>query len=206
MAIEVAAKVVEIGAKVAEVSAKAAETGKTAIDVAKRVDVTKVITTEQVKGVDISKRVIPKDAGSIQDISGSIKDYISDLRSKSKFADTIPDNCLDPKKIEFQTPDKVEKLRDEFDDSKAKLRKEWEELNHKEWPRYTEQDIKDLNLTDRKPGDRYDAHHIQPLQLGGKNEASNITPMDKKAHSELHSNSGSCKALVDKVVSGRSIA
>ena len=51
----------------------------------------------------------------------------------------------------------------------------------------------------RKAGDNYDAHHIQPLKLGGENVASNITPMDLFKHSEIHSGSGSCTKLLESV-------
>ena len=34
----------------------------------------------------------------------------------------------------------------------------------------------------RKAGGDYDAHHIQPLGMGGKNEASNITPLHANEH------------------------
>ena len=34
----------------------------------------------------------------------------------------------------------------------------------------------------RKAGGDYDAHHIQPLGMNGKNEASNITPLHANEH------------------------
>ncbi len=60
--------------------------------------------------------------------------------------------------------------------------KKWEEANGKEWPRY-ETDVYNHNeKLIRRAGDRYDAHHIHPLSLGGKNEANNITPMSAEKH------------------------
>ena len=55
----------------------------------------------------------------------------------------------------------------------------------------------------RKVGDFLDAHHVQPLELGGKNEASNITPLDLNKHKDIHSKTGSCTRLVEKVVGGQ---
>ena len=34
----------------------------------------------------------------------------------------------------------------------------------------------------RKAGSDYDAHHIQPLGMGGKNEVKNITPLNAEVH------------------------
>ena len=34
----------------------------------------------------------------------------------------------------------------------------------------------------RRSGDRYDAHHIQPLTFGGRNIATNITPLHVLEH------------------------
>lgn len=62
-----AAKAVEVGAKVAETGAevggKVADTGKTAIDISKRIDVSKNIVGDTGKGVDISKRIVPQEVG-----------------------------------------------------------------------------------------------------------------------------------------------
>lgn len=112
-----------------------------------------------------------------KDISEIAKEYINDLKSKSDCPDTIPSDAIDPAKLELQPPEIVAVKREEFDDNKAKLRKEWEELNHQEWPKYKEDVVNDDGKVIRKAGDNYDAHHIQPLQLGGENVASNITPV-----------------------------
>ena len=137
-----------------------------------------------------------------KDISELAKEYIDDLKSKSDCPDTIPSDVIDPAKLELQPPEKVADKREEFDDNKAKLRKEWEELNHQEWPKYKEDVVNDDGKVIRKAGDNYDAHHIQPLQLGGENVASNITPLDVNSHREVHSSTGSCKRLVENVKGG----
>ena len=73
-------------------------------------------------------------------------------------------------------------MRDEFDDLKSGLKKEWEEKNGRPWPKY-EHDVYSANgKLIRKAGSDYDAHHIQPLCLGGKNEVSNITPLRADVH------------------------
>lgn len=137
-----------------------------------------------------------------KDISELAKEYIDELKSKSDCPDTIPSDPIDPAKLELQPPEKVADKREEFDDNKAKLRKEWEELNHREWPKYKEDVVNDDGKVIRKAGDNYDAHHIQPLQLGGENVASNITPLDVNSHREVHSSTGSCKRLVENVKGG----
>lgn len=148
---------------------------------------------------DISIKDVSNKDITNKDISEVANDYIQDLKAKSEFADTIPENALDQTKLELQPQEKVAEKREEFDDNKAKLRKAWEELNHQEWPKYKE-DIKNADgVVIRKAGDNYDAHHIQPLQLGGENVASNITPLDMYSHIDIHSGNGSCTALVEKV-------
>jgi hypothetical protein len=74
-------------------------------------------------------------------------------------------------------------LRTEFEKIKPQLRRQWEPINGREWPRY-EKDVIDPNTgkTLRKAGDCLDCHHIQPLEFGGKNTAENITPIDCLDH------------------------
>lgn len=183
--------------KAAEVVTKISggEKLKHGIDVAKRIDATKEIAKNKDTTIDVTKRIIPKEMS----VDDNLRDYISDLKNKSKFSDTISDKVIDSTKLEVVDTKTVEKLRDEFDDKKKSLIAEWEKKHDTPWPRYTEKEIKDLNITDRKPGDRYDAHHIKPLKGGGTNEVDNITPLDRKSHSEIHSKDGSCKKLVDSL-------
>ena len=137
-----------------------------------------------------------------KDISELTKEYIDDLKSKSDCPDTISYDAIDPAKLELQPPEKVAEKREEFDDNKAKLRKEWEERNNQEWPKYKEDVVNDDGKVIRKVGDNYDAHHIQPLQLGGENVVGNITPLDIYSHREVHSSNGSCQMLVETVKGG----
>ena len=55
-----------------------------------------------------------------------------------------------------------------------------------------------------RKGDRFDAHHLQPLNVGGKNEVSNITPLHAEVHFEhsgVHITDGPCDRMC-KMVGG----
>lgn len=136
------------------------------------------------------------------DVSELVKNYIDDLKAKSDCPDTISSDAIDTTKLEIQPTEKVAEKREEFNDNKAKLRKEWEENNGQEWPRYKEDVVNAEGVVIRKAGNYYDIHHINPLQLGGENVVSNITPLDIKSHMEVHSSTGSCKMMVENVKGG----
>lgn len=111
-----------------------------------------------------------------------LKDYFDDLRSKSDFPESIPKKPFNDSDIEKRTPEENAAAREEFDNKKEDLKREWEKENGREWPKY-EKDVYSSNgRLIRKAGSDYDAHHIQPLSMGGKNEAKNITPL----HAEVH--------------------
>ena len=197
----------EVGAAAVKVSIEAAketakEVGKAvaenSVDIGKRIDAGKKAAEISSAKIDISKRVVPEETNEItgKDIKRAAKEYISDLKGKSEFANTI--NPLDTAKLEVQSPEKVKQLRDEFNNNRNKIRKEWEVLNHKEWPRYTE-DVYRNGVRVAKKGDCYEAHHIQSLKLGGTNDASNITPLDYNNHRDIHSATGSSTRLVKNV-------
>lgn len=122
------------------------------------------------------------DDASESKLEETIKDYFEDLLSKSEFPETLSDTAFDASDMEKLSPEETALMREEFDDVKASLKQQWEEENGQPWPKY-EKDIYSANgKLIRKAGSDYDAHHIQPLGLGGKNEASNITPL----HAEVH--------------------
>ena len=186
----------------AKETAKAAgkEMANKAVDVTKRIDIAAEFKSNGEFKVDITKRLIPNAPEiSIKDIPELAKNYISDLIEKSPFPETLKDKMLDVSKLEPQSPDKVAELREEFDEKKKDLRKDWEKLTGKEWPKYTEDVYNENGVRIRKVGDNFDAHHIQPLELGGSNTAENLTPMDLSKHSSVHAVDGSCKKLVDAV-------
>ena len=198
---EVTAKVVgDVAKETAKETAKEVGkyAGKQTVDITKRLDVSAKAIESKAAGVDITKRIKPEKIG----IEDTAKEYIADLKSKSDFSETIS-NSLDVSKLEKRTPEDNAKMREEFDKKKSNLRSEWEKLNNKEWPRYTEPVYNERGIMIRKAGDCLDAHHVQPLELGGKNEASNITPLDLNKHKDIHSKTGSCTKLVEKVVGGQ---
>ncbi|MFI3243816.1 MAG: HNH endonuclease signature motif containing protein [Akkermansia sp.] len=87
------------------------------------------------------------------------------------------------KKVEPLSTEEIKIGRAEFQSQKEALIKDWESLNQQTWPQYTH-DVYDQKTGTliRTEGSRYDAHHIQPLQLGGKNEASNLIPLSAENH------------------------
>lgn len=106
------------------------------------------------------------------------KEYIDDLKANSEFPELIEDYGSRYEKI---SPEENAEKRSEFNANKEKLILECEKKYSKEWPRYTE-DVYMNGKLQRRAGDRYDAHHINPLSFGGKNEASNLTPISVEKH------------------------
>ena len=116
------------------------------------------------------------------DLEKTLNEYFDDLKSNSECPETIPDRPFESSDLEKISPEENAKMREEFVDKKAELKKEWEEMNGRSWPKY-EQDVYSANgKLIRKAGSDYDAHHIQPLGMGGKNEASNLTPLSAEVH------------------------
>ena len=142
-----------------------------------------------------------------ESIEGLVDAYLDDLKSRSPFPETLADVKLAPKDLRVASPEETKKLRAEFADRnsdgyKNKLIEAWQEKTGKGWPSYKE----DVSITTksgeikvlREAGDRYDAHHIRPLSLGGKNTADNITPMDARVHFDsrgIHEPNGACNKL-----------
>lgn len=112
----------------------------------------------------------------------AVDDYFQDLKEKSEYPDTIEERPFEVDDLEKQPPEKTAEMRDQFDDLKTDLKKQWEEEHGRPWPKY-EQDVYSANgKLIRKAGSDYDAHHIRPLSMGGKNEVSNITPLSAEVH------------------------
>lgn len=117
-----------------------------------------------------------------KDLEQTLNQYFEDLKDKSECPETIPDRPFEASDLEKLSPEEVAKRREEFDDVKADLKKQWEEEHGRPWPKY-EHDVYSANgKLIRKAGSDYDAHHIQPLGMGGKNEAKNITPLNAEVH------------------------
>lgn len=119
---------------------------------------------------------------SEEDLEQTLDKYFEDLKDKSECPETIPDRPFEVSDLEKLSPEEVAKRREEFDDCKADLKKQWEEEHGRPWPKY-EHDVYSANgKLIRKAGSDYDAHHIQPLGMGGKNEVKNITPLNAEVH------------------------
>lgn len=134
-----------------------------------------------------------------------IKDYIKDLKDNVAFPELISDKPFDV--ADLKKTD-AKPLRKEFKDIKNDLIDKWETNTGKTWPRY-EQDVYIKNNTGevsriRQKGERYDAHHIQPLSQGGKNVAENLTPIRADVHFDskgIHADDRPSK-LIDKKLGG----
>ncbi len=117
-----------------------------------------------------------------KNIERTLDDYFIDLKEKSDCSETILDRPFEVSDLDKLTPEENAEMRDEFDDKKSQLKREWEEMNGMPWPKYEEDVYSSNGKLIRKSGSEYDAHHIQPLGMGGKNEVENITPL----HAEVH--------------------
>ena len=156
--------------------------------------------TDNTEQYDPDKRIEKKD-----ELDEVIDEYYNDLKNNSDCPETLPDKPFDKSQLEKISPKENAKMREEFDEKKADLKKEWERINGRPWPKY-EHDVYSSNgKLIRKAGTDYDAHHIQPLSLGGKNMASNITPLHAGVHYDrqgVHSPDSTCSKL-DNMVGGK---
>lgn len=115
-------------------------------------------------------------------LENTIEDYFSDLQDKSEHPETIPERPFESSDLEKLSPQEVAERRDEFDDKKTELKRQWEIENGVPWPKYEKDVYSSNDKLIRKAGSDYDAHHIQPLAMGGKNVAGNITPLSAEVH------------------------
>jgi hypothetical protein len=154
---------------------------ETALKPSERMEEAAASGAENAKAADGEGKKPESDEG----LEKARKEYIDDIKAKSDVPDTVKD---DGSKYERISSEENAEKRGEF--NKKKLIPEWEKANGQKWPRY-EKDLyvkgKDgQDILIRRAGQPYDAHHIHPLGLGGKNEASNITPISADKHRELH--------------------
>jgi len=107
------------------------------------------------------------------------KEYFDGLRAVSDYPSTIVDNGNGWHRL-----DSVENIvmREDFDRRKRDLISQWETDNGISWPTYDEDVYLESGTIIRRAGDRYDAHHIQPLTFGGGNMAINLTPLHVLEH------------------------
>ncbi len=122
------------------------------------------------------------------EIGYTLDNYVNDIRNNSDMPETIPEVPIRTGDLKRVSPEENAQLREIFSDPgfKKELKRQWETANGREWPKYAE----DVFITNsrgervliRKAGSDYDAHHIHPLCLGGKNEARNLTPLRAEVH------------------------
>ena len=132
---------------------------------------------------------------SVDDI---IKDYVNELIDYSEVPDTLNNVQLSPDKMKIFQSEETEKVRVEFCKIKNQLRQEWEAVNRRPWPVYKHDIVNKYGEVVRKKGWKYDAHHIQPLAMGGSNTVDNITPLSYNVHSDhmgIHAYDFSCDLL-----------
>lgn len=116
------------------------------------------------------------------DIGELVDDYLQDIKNNSVYPDTIDDGAFGNSDVERISPEENSQRREEFDDTKGVLKKQWEEKNGVPWPKYNHDIYSANGKLIRRAGDDYDAHHIQPLGLGGENTVKNITPLSAEVH------------------------
>lgn len=117
-----------------------------------------------------------------ENIETNLNNYFSDLKNRSDYPDTIKNRPFESRDLKKLSPEETSIKRDEFNDKKADLKKQWEDEHGQPWPKYDSDVYSSNGKIIRKAGGDYDAHHIQPLGMNGKNEVSNITPLHAKEH------------------------
>ena len=191
----------EIAAKVAEFVGKISETVEKTKEITGYNEVSESTETGTYMDIKPENPNLEKDADKFwndmfsDDLSGlneddnvedtiekALDDYFDDLKDRSECPDTLEDKPFEVDDLEKQTPEKTAEMRDEFDDLKVDLKKEWAEKYDRPWPKYDHDIYSSNEKLIRKTGSDYDAHHIHPLGMGGKNEVSNITPLNAEAH------------------------
>jgi hypothetical protein len=130
-----------------------------------------------------------------------LKDYIREVELKSGVKVTPKQRELlakDLRETKYKKMDRSEYEihKGQFTPSKKKqLIGEWEKMGGntkvRDWPRYSS-DMKNVDGTSHMlAGKRYQAHHINPQQLGGKHEWWNLHPMPQSTHQSGVHGSGS---------------
>ena len=123
---------------------------------------------------------------SVESFENVLGEYFQDLKDKSDVPNTIIEKTFDVSDFKKISPEENAKMHEEFSELKRDLKQQWAKENECPWPTYKE-DIYILNKNGdrvkiREAGSDYDAHHIQPLCMGGKNDVSNITPLCADVH------------------------
>lgn len=108
------------------------------------------------------------------------QNYQKNLKEVSPYPETIKEiNIGEWKK---QDTEVIKAARQEFNNKRESLIEDWERTHGKEWPKYYNDIYSENKVLIREKGDKYDAHHIKPLEYGGRNAVDNITPLHAKDH------------------------
>lgn len=138
-----------------------------------------------------------------------LKKYFEEMKKYSDCPETIKEDAFSVSDMRKPSSEEMKQLKIEYNKEKDNLIDNWENETGRVWPTYKE----DVYITTksgekikiREAGARYDAHHVQPLSMGGKNEASNITPMRADVHMDhygVHSLDGAYGKM-EKIMGGR---
>lgn len=117
----------------------------------------------------------------VNDLNQLKVSYCNDLLERSEYPETIDKTIVELPWDKISVEGNGIK-REEFSKCKDNLIREWENKNGCKWPTYNEDVYSPSGKLIRRAGDRYDAHHIQPLTFGGENRSSNLTPLHAAEH------------------------
>ena len=117
---------------------------------------------------------------SVQTRESVLQEYQCDLSQRSSGPFDGPATVADWSRV---PPHDVAAKRLEWNQKRPEIIGEWEGKNGQDWPRYDSDVFDEKTGTKlRIAGDRFDAHHVQPLEYGGANRPDNITPMHVNEH------------------------
>lgn len=134
---------------------------------------------------DVTDKTMQAPLTETYEVQEQKKEYVEDIVDRSDVPETIAKQEALEKEYHKLSPEANAEMRSDFNQSKLELRAEWEKINNQEWPRYKEDVyLPSKDTLYRRAGDAYDAHHIQPLGLGGKNDARNLTPIHALEHAD----------------------
>ncbi len=182
------------------ISAAAAETAKTASatkkalteslkeaaeTTAKETPVQSMMETVENSSLETLKaqNEISRESVTEQELKRTEDAYNDEIREKAAAGEVNPTDVSKWKEV---SAEECKAKRYEFKCNKNKIITDWEKKNGQEWPRYKEDVYSEKGKLLAKEGDKYDAHHIQPLKHGGENTAENITPIHKKDHDKVN--------------------
>lgn len=163
------------------------EIAKTAIETSNKNKTGEIVSPSSIEGMRNTEGVSVKYPALFEKpenlrvtIEDKVRNYFDDLRNRSEYPETIrPFTTSDLGRL---TPEETAIRREEFCRIKPDLKRQWENINGFQWPKYENDVYSESGKLIRKAGSDYDAHHVQPLGLGGKNEVSNITPIRAEFH------------------------